>query len=283
MPAQPVTAATCDPLGLQHRSLLDVQLEVGADALAARDGVAAPARGRRRSPPAPRRPAAPRRRSRAASSPGSRRPGDRRAAEEAAAEARALLVGEVDERERPRRRRAALRPGPQHPDRRHHPEGAVEPAAVGHRVEVRAEHQGRLRARPRGSPRGCPPRRTRRLEPDLSEQLAEEGARLAATPRPSRAAGRRSRAAGAPVELAQVGDHPVGVDRRATLSTSARSASRARSRRSAWPRQWAPPPPSVNISRSGVEDLDAVGAQRLVEPRRRAGRRAPGRRRARRR
>ena len=58
-------------------------------------------------------------------------------AEQAAAEARALLVGPVDQLQRDRRRLALVRA--QHLDRGQQPEAAVEPAAVRHGVDVRAD------------------------------------------------------------------------------------------------------------------------------------------------
>ena len=58
-------------------------------------------------------------------------------AEQAAAEARALLVGPVDELERERARLGGERA--QHLERGDDAERAVEPAAVGHRVEVAAD------------------------------------------------------------------------------------------------------------------------------------------------
>ena len=98
--------------------------------------------------------------------------------------------------------------------------------------------------RPGGAPRGFPPRRSRARR--RSRPGARRGTRgPRATPAPALAP-RALRAAGAAVELAQVGDHPRGVDRRRGALAQA-----MRSRRSAWARQWAPPPPSVNISRSG--------------------------------
>ena len=68
------------------------------------------------------------------------RAGGGRRAEERAAEARALLVGPVDEPHR--HRRLALRGDPpQHLDAGEHVQAAVEPAAVRHRVHVPADQQ----------------------------------------------------------------------------------------------------------------------------------------------
>ena len=76
------------------------------------------------------------------------RAGRRRRAEERAAEARALLVGPVDEPHGERRRAVGGDP-PQHLDAGHDVQAAVEPAAVRHRVDVPADQQRPLGARPR--------------------------------------------------------------------------------------------------------------------------------------
>ena len=74
------------------------------------------------------------------------RAGRGRRAEERAAEARALLVGPVDEPDR-ERRLAFLGDPAQHLDARHDVQAAVEPAAVRHRVDVPADQQRALGAR----------------------------------------------------------------------------------------------------------------------------------------
>ena len=70
--------------------------------------------------------------------------------------------------------------GAQHAERGHHAEGAVEPAAVGHRVEVRAD--GQRRGGGIGAlepvPRGCPPRRSRAATPISASSSAEQRPRL---------------------------------------------------------------------------------------------------------
>ena len=84
----------------------------------------------------------------------------RRAAEQAAAEAGALLVGPVDEGDGDRRgavggeRPQQLEPG-------HHAERAVEPAALGHAVEVAADDEHVVGRRRAGPPTGCRRRRCR--------------------------------------------------------------------------------------------------------------------------
>src|SRR3954454_5660969 len=81
---------------------------------------------------------------------------------------------------------------------------------------------------------------------DFLEELGQEGLRLAPGLGPADAL-RAGRATGSAVELTQVGYHAAGVDGRPGTHAVATG-----SRRRAWPRQCAPPPPSVNISRSGA-------------------------------
>ena len=93
------TAAAAKPLGLQHRALLDMELEVAPSPAAASEtssprSSSTPVVGQGVGDRPPSRSA------RLASSPGCELPGERGAAEEAAAEPRALLVGPVDQRER---------------------------------------------------------------------------------------------------------------------------------------------------------------------------------------
>ena len=132
---------------LQHRALLDVQLEVGGGVLELRprleravevDAVLAQRVGQRDAvaivqlraarPGPPSSPAAARR------------------AEQRAPEARALLVGPVDEPDR-HRRLALLGDPAQHLDAGHHVQAAVEPAAVRDRVDVAADQERALGAR----------------------------------------------------------------------------------------------------------------------------------------
>jgi hypothetical protein len=125
---------------LEHGSLLDVQLEVGGGVLElpARldravevDAVLAQC-VRQRDPVAVGQP------------PQlvlvGHRAGRRRRAEQRAAEARALLVGPVDQAHG-QRRLALLRDPPQHLDTGDDVEAAVEPAAVRHRVDVAADQE----------------------------------------------------------------------------------------------------------------------------------------------
>ena len=128
--------------------------------------------------------------------------------------------------------------------------------------------------------RSSPCRRAQRLPAssisargsDLGQQLAEERARLAPGLRPADAL-RAALVAGAARELAQVGDHAGGVDRAAGGQAGG-------SRRSAWARQWAPPPPSVNISRSGASTSRPCARICSFSARAPAPVEAPGRRRA---
>ena len=129
---------------LEHRSLLDVQLEVGGRALELRarlerpvelDAVRAQRVGQRDAVgvvPLPQLVLV-----------GHRAAGGRRA-EERAAEARALLVGPVDEPHR-HRRLPVLGDPAQHLDPGHDVQAAVEPAAVRHRVDVPADQHRALR------------------------------------------------------------------------------------------------------------------------------------------
>ena len=71
------------------------------------------------------------------------RAGSRARAEQAAAEARALLVGPVDEAHRDGRR-PLLGHAAQHLDARDDVEAAVEPASVRHRVDVAADEHRSL-------------------------------------------------------------------------------------------------------------------------------------------
>ena len=96
-------------------------------------------------------------------------------------------------------------------DGRHHAEGAVEPAAVGDGVEVRADRERALalvavEARPDVSGLVVLARGS-----DLVEQLAEERARLVPGLGPGDALG-ASVVGRAALKLAQVGDHAVRVD-----------------------------------------------------------------------
>ena len=125
---------------LEHRALLDVQLEVGGGVLELRARVERAVevdamlgeRGRQGDA--------------VGVAPLAQlvlvchRTGGRAGAEQRAAEARTLLVGPVDEAHGDRR--LALRgQAPQHLDAAHDVEAAVEPAAVRHRVDVPADEQ----------------------------------------------------------------------------------------------------------------------------------------------
>ena len=118
---------------------------------------------------------------------------ERGGAEQAEAEARALLVGPVDQRRAGLRGDESLGVRPQDSDGRHDAERAVEPASVGHGVDVRADRQRRpARRRRRGAPTGCRPRRARSTL--RSRPGARRGTRAPrARSRSRRRAGRRPR------------------------------------------------------------------------------------------
>ena len=177
---------------LEHRPLLDVQLEIGRRPLQLRarlqrpvelDPVGAQRVGQRHPVgvvPLPQLVLVVHR------ATGGRR------AEERAAEARALLVGPVDEPHR-HSRLPVLGEPPHHLDPGHHVQAAVEPAAVRHRVDVAADqHRPVSDLRRAASTTGCPPRRAR-------TRAAGRPASRAATPAPRprcpsrRLAARRSR------------------------------------------------------------------------------------------
>ncbi len=181
------------------------------------------------------------------------RPGERRAAEQAATETRPLLVGEVDQDE-VAGRAPTLRiagPGAEHPERGHDAERAVERPSGRHRVEMRAERQrrrvavGARQARPEVA--GLVD--LDRVDAELGEALAEQVAGRPPIPRPSRS---RRAPPGPPVSAARsarsASTRPASIA--GTDASSASLKPRAPGAAPA-PRQWAPPPPSVNMLRSG--------------------------------
>jgi hypothetical protein len=135
-----------------------------------------------------------------------------RGAEQAAGEPRALLVREVDERDRARRR-SRLGGAAQHLERAGDAEHAVEPAAVRHRVDVRADDHHPLAgaAQVRPDVAGLVPLDVRagRLEllPDVAACLHP----LVGPADAARAAG--VAAAGQVGERVQVGDRAGGIER----------------------------------------------------------------------
>ena len=224
-------------LAVEHRSLLDVELEVGAQALTPPGGrahraqvhavlahhggdVAAVGVGQ------------------AGQRPGIERPGHGRAAEEAAPEAGALLVGEVHQGHPVRR--PLLGGRAKHLDGGHHAERAVEPAAGGHGVDVRADGNAPLALARQPGPEVGRLVALHRHAVDRGQTGAKELAGLlplrgpAHSPRPAGAAGQ-------PVQLPEVRDDAPGVERHQPT----------RSRRIACIRQCAPPPPSVKADSSG--------------------------------
>jgi hypothetical protein len=195
-------------LPLQHGALLDVQLQVG-------NQPRAPARRVRRALELDAvlgehvaDPASVRVRERGDGG-GIERARDGRAAEQAASEARALLVGEVDQRHRPSRPASGGRTQHLHP--RHYAECAVEPASVRHGVDVRADRHGLL-----GLTRQTRPEVARLVDVgldalDLRQPLSEERARLLPHRRPADPL-RAVRAPREAVQLTEVGDDALGLD-----------------------------------------------------------------------
>ena len=124
-----------------------------------------------------------------------------RAAEQAAAEARALLVGPVDQRQCSGRQRARPGPGAQHADAR--PSRRRRRRASRRRAPSRCASRAPAPEpsdRPAGRPRGCPPRRARARRP-ISASSSPRNSRAVApllgpsravAPRPARRCGRSS-------------------------------------------------------------------------------------------
>ena len=129
------------PSRLQHRPLLDVELEVGAQPVAPRAGLGAPDRARRRCSASTSGSAAPSASRSSRDRGGVERSRERRAAEQAAPEAGALLVGPVDEHERRAAAARPLRPTPAAPRRR--------PSRPGRRRASRRRARSRGASRPR--------------------------------------------------------------------------------------------------------------------------------------
>jgi hypothetical protein len=144
---------------------------------------------------------------------GVERAGKGGAAEQAAAEARTLLVGPVDEHQRTLRRGGGRPAGAEGTEPGEHPECTVEPAALGDGVDVRTDDDGQRVGIGAVDARPHVPRLVAfGLELELGEQLGDVGARVT----PGLSPGDPLRAALVPCpprELAQVGDHPRGVDR----------------------------------------------------------------------
>ena len=196
---------------LEHRPLLDVQLEVrrGVRELRARaeravevDAVLAQ-RVRQRDPVAVVQ--------RAQLVLVAHRAGRGRRAEERAAEARALLVGPVDEPHG--HRRLALRgDAPQHLDAREHVQAAVEPAAVRHRVHVPADQQRPLRGAAEREPLVARPRRSPRRAPVPASFSRSQLARLLPGLRPGDPLGAVV-VAGQLAELLELGDGARRIER----------------------------------------------------------------------
>ena len=271
-PAQPVTAAARRPLGLHPRPLLDVQLEVGAEPVL-RAAPHSPARGRARprSRPGPRRSPGPRRRARPASALRVERAGEGRAAEQAAAEARALLVGPVDEHQRRAAGAARRRPRAQDAERRHRrraPRRASRrrgPSRGASRAPAPARRIGALESRPQVAGLVDLAARAR-----ARPAAAEQGARLAPGPATSTA-----RWAPRSSEVRRASSRRSAITRAGSIAGAGGHRQPAGSRSSACARQWAPPPPLREHRQVRVVDLEPERAQLLVELRRAGGRDHP--------
>ena len=153
--------------------------------------------------------------------------GGGRGAEEAAAEARALLVGPVDEADLDRRRRVRGGQRAHDAERGEEAERAVEPAAGRDRVDVRPDDDEALRravARQRG------PDVPRRVALDGDRQVLELREQPVARGLPVRRPREAPRAVGpaeALVQLAEVGEDAVDVDRERHAGTAGRDTDRA--------------------------------------------------------
>ena len=242
--------AAAHPLRLEHRALLDVELEVGRRGPPGARGRRGRRRARRRARPGPRRSGRPPASVSEVSSSGTRVP------------ARA----ELPKRLRPKRApsssaksistrsrggvRSARRPGTQQPEPGEHAERPVEAS--------------RRRAPNRGGSRRPGPAHSRSAPGSRAQRLPASSTSTSSTPISARRSRSSRRAAchsgvqqtrrapsGPPVsvgQVAKVGEHAGGVDRRPGVLPTGQPT---RSRRSACARQWAPPPPSVNMLRSG--------------------------------
>ena len=246
----PETAAQLSPLRVEDRALLDVELEAGADPA---DPLVRPRerdRDRRRGRPERRRSRCRRRPRDPAAPPG-----------RASRRAPSCRTGCGRTAIPPRRRSRSGRgrgaaPGPDSAQARRTPSAAITPSAPSSGPPAGTESRWEPSASA-GAPRSAPGSRAQRfpasshlgrVDADRGEAVAEEVASRLPFRRPADAAG-ALRPAGQRGEVGEVGEHPPGVDRR--RRSVAGSAQATRSRRSAWPRQWAPPPPSVNMLRSG--------------------------------
>ena len=232
-PTVPLTARG-QPAGVeQHRPLLDVQLQVGDRALQRSWPPRPRRRGRPRSPPARRRASCRRASVSVRTSSGDERAGARRGADQAAAEARALLVGPVDEA---------------HADRR-----AVAGSSRSRRIVSSAVSRPSAPSSqpPSGTASMCEPTMTNPSRSPASDahrlpaassdgsrpmpvsSTAQPRAGLAPAVGPGQPVGAGEAAAAVARELVEVGDDPPGVElagRSVTGVARARTA-RARARR----------------------------------------------------
>ena len=207
-----------EPHRLEHRPLLDVQLEVRGGVLQLRarlerpvelDAVLGSASGSAtpvRVAPLPQLVLVVHRARR------------RRRAEQRAAEARALLVGPVHQPDG-RRRLPVLGEPPHHLHPGHHVQAAVEPAAVRDRVDVPADQH-----RPLRRPAQRPPLVARLVELVLERQAVELAPQPLARRRPGVRPGDPLRAvlvAGQLTQLLQLGDGSRGIERHGAMLTRA--------------------------------------------------------------
>ncbi len=209
-PERPEHRAERQPERLEHRPLLDVQLQIGGSALELRARFERPVeldpvlaqRVRKRHPVAVAQLA-----QLVLVGHRSRR---RRGAEERAPEAGALLVGPVDEPDRDGRRPLAGDPA-QHLDRGDEVQAAVEPAAVRDRVDVASEQQRPIRVAAQR-----PPAVAGLVHLGLERQALELRCEPLLGPGPRRRPGDALGAvlvAGELAQLAQLGDRPARGER----------------------------------------------------------------------
>ena len=214
---------------LEHRPLLDVQLEIGARRRSSSARGARRASGRASTPFSAQRvdeprplpvgqPADARRPSRlplAADEPSRLRPN------------RAPSSSAQSTSFERHRRRASARSMRSASSPAITPSAAVEPAAVRHRVEMAADDDRLAPTRRAASPSCCRPHRCRPCSPSSRDPAVEPRARVAPHRPPGealRAVGRR----GERGELAQVGDDGIGAHDPGTLRLRSRSSSRGR-------------------------------------------------------
>ena len=130
-----------------------------------------------------------------------------RRSQQAASEARAFFVGPVHELHRHRRWRRGVKP--QRLERRRDAQRAVEPAAVGHRIEMAADDHGLRRGAGQRHP-VVAGRIGLDVQAELRDLAGEPGARIAPDRSPGEALGAVG-IRGPRGELAQIGDDALGA------------------------------------------------------------------------